>query len=132
MDWEATKTAKESEKFPSREYQKPDGVVSFDRESSLALSSVAYPEEMSHIRVKKGMEKVPVEFSLKEYDAPEQRFCPANVYEYVKNDEGKVSLKIHNENCIHCKTSKRRSSLWSGRYLVLEAPTTPGCSKLDV
>ena len=104
MDWEKTKTAEESTEFPSRDYEKHDDVISFDRESSVALSSVAYPEELSHIRVKKGMEKVPVEFSLEVYDAPEQRFCPANVYEYVKNDEGKVSLKIHNENCIHCKT----------------------------
>lgn len=103
MDWEKTKRAEECRNMPSRDYEKPDDVVSFDRESSLALSSISYPEELSHIQVKKGMESVPVEYSLKEFDAPEQRFCPANVYEYVKGDGENVELKIHNENCLQCK-----------------------------
>ena len=58
--------------------------MSFDRLNSLSLSGIDYPqEEFPHIQIKKGSENVPIEVSLKEYDAPEQRFCPAHVYEYV-------------------------------------------------
>jgi len=49
------------------------------------------------------MEKVPIEISLTKYDGPEQRFCPAKVYEYVKDDKGS-KLVINAQNCIHCKT----------------------------
>ena len=64
-------------------------IVTFDRENSLALSGLNYPQDqLSHVQVKKGMEKAPVEISLKTYDGPEQRFCPAHVYEYRKREDG--------------------------------------------
>lgn len=79
--------------------------MSFDRLNSLSLSGIDYPqEEFPHIQIKKGSENVPIEVSLKEYDAPEQRFCPAHVYEYVNTDDGNVEFQIHSENCLHCKT----------------------------
>lgn len=80
-------------------------IVTFDRENSLALSGLNYPQDhLSHVQVKKGMEKVPVEISLKTYDGPEQRFCPAHVYEYRKREGGTTELCINHENCLHCKT----------------------------
>ena len=80
-------------------------IVSFDRVTSLSLSCIDSPQdEYSHIRIKKGAETVPLEVSLKKYDGPEERFCPAHVYEYVKTEDGKVQFQIHSENCLHCKT----------------------------
>ncbi len=73
--------------------------------TSLSLSCLDYPQdEFAHIQIKKGDENVPLEVSLKKYDGPEERFCPAHVYEYVKMEDGKVQFQIHSENCLHCKT----------------------------
>ena len=73
--------------------------------TSLSLSCLDYPQdEFAHIQIKKGAENVPLEVSLKKYDGPEERFCPAHVYEYVKMEDGKVQFQIHSENCLHCKT----------------------------
>ena len=49
------------------------------------------------------MEETPSSFSMKIYDAPEQRFCPAKVYEYVEDDQGEPKLQINAQNCLHCK-----------------------------
>ena len=84
------------------QYPKPDGVVSFDRLSSLALSNIAHDHDQPcHLRLKNSM--TPVDFNLKVFDGPEQRYCPAGVYEFVNVDQT-TRLQINAQNCIHCKT----------------------------
>jgi len=83
-------------------YSKPDGVVSFDRLSSVFLSSTNHEEDQpSHLTLKD--ESIPIDFNLPEYDEPAQRYCPAGVYEVVE-ENGKSRFQINAANCVHCKT----------------------------
>ena len=86
------------------EYPKPDGVVSFDLLSSVALTGTNHEgDQPAHLTLKDDL--VPVERNLGIYDGPEQRFCPAGVYEYLVDEETQASkLQINAQNCIHCKT----------------------------
>ncbi len=86
------------------DYPKPDGVVSFDRLSSVFLSSTNHEEDQPcHLRLKDVA--VPIAVNLARYDAPEQRFCPAGVYEILRDDSGgNPRLQINAQNCVHCKT----------------------------
>ncbi len=98
-DYQSLKPAIQMEKI---QYPKPDGVVSFDRLSSLALSNIAHDHDQPcHLRLKNSM--TPVDFNLKVFDGPEQRYCPAGVYEFVNVDQT-TRLQINAQNCIHCKT----------------------------
>jgi electron-transferring-flavoprotein dehydrogenase len=93
---------KPANKCPRIDYPKPDGVVSFDKLSSVFVSNTNHEEEQPcHLRLKD--ESVPVAVNWDIYGGPEQRFCPAGVYEYVQKD-GNVSLQINAQNCVHCKT----------------------------
>ena len=84
------------------DYPKPDGVITFDRLSSVYLSNTAHEEEQPcHLTLRD--EAVPVAVNLAEYDGPEARFCPAGVYEFVEED-GENRLQINFSNCVHCKT----------------------------
>ena len=83
-------------------YPKPDGKISFDRLTNVSFSST-YHEENQPIHLKISDEKIPIDKNLALYDSPEQRYCPAGVYEIV-NDEGLNRLQINAQNCIHCKT----------------------------
>lgn len=84
------------------EYNKPDGVLSFDRLSSVALSNTFHEEDQpAHLTLKDA--SVPIDYNLARYDAPEQRYCPAGVYEIVE-DQGVSKLQINAQNCVHCKT----------------------------
>ena len=86
------------------EYPKPDGVITFDRLSSVFLSGTNHGEnEPCHLTLKDG--SVPIKVNLELYDAPEQRYCPAGVYEIVRDDDGSnPRLQINAQNCVHCKT----------------------------
>jgi electron-transferring-flavoprotein dehydrogenase len=84
------------------EYPKPDGKVSFDRLSSVFLASTNHEENQpAHLTLKDA--GVPVAHNLARYDAPEQRYCPAGVYEIVREAAG-PRLQINAQNCVHCKT----------------------------
>ncbi len=84
-------------------YAKPDGVLSFDRLSSVFLSNTNHEEDQPcHLTLKDA--SVPVDVNLALYDAPEQRYCPAGVYEIVGKEEGQPRLQINAQNCVHCKT----------------------------
>ncbi|HCR86077.1 MAG TPA: electron transfer flavoprotein-ubiquinone oxidoreductase [Alphaproteobacteria bacterium] len=85
------------------EYQKPDGKFSFDLLSSVFLSGT-YHEEDQPAHLKLTDPKVAVDYNLKYYDGPEQRYCPAGVYEFIKDDIGNNKLQINAQNCVHCKT----------------------------
>ena len=84
-------------------YPKPDGVLTFDRLSSVFISNTNHSEDQPpHLKLKDA--SVPVRINLEKYDAPEQRYCPAGVYEIVGRDEGQPRLQINAQNCVHCKT----------------------------
>ncbi|NHR07837.1 electron transfer flavoprotein-ubiquinone oxidoreductase [Chromobacterium haemolyticum] len=84
-------------------YPKPDGVLTFDRLSSVFISNTNHGEDQpSHLKLKDA--SVPVRLNLAKYDAPEQRYCPAGVYEIVGREEGEPRLQINAQNCVHCKT----------------------------
>ena len=83
-------------------YPKPDGKISFDRLTNVSFSST-YHEENQPIHLKISDEKIPIDTNLALYDSPEQRYCPAGVYEIV-SDKGLNRLQINAQNCIHCKT----------------------------
>ncbi|MBL8449306.1 MAG: electron transfer flavoprotein-ubiquinone oxidoreductase [Dechloromonas sp.] len=83
-------------------YPRPDGVVSFDRLSSVFLSGTRHEDDQPcHLQLKDPA--LPVSLNLARYDAPEQRYCPAGVYEIVETPEG-PRLHINAQNCLHCKT----------------------------
>jgi len=93
--------AKASE-MPKIDYPRPDGVISFDRLSSVFLSSTNHEEDQpSHLKLKD--QSVPINFNLPNYDEPAQRYCPAGVYEVVEEGGEKV-FQINAQNCVHCKT----------------------------
>ena len=84
-------------------YPRPDGVLSFDRLSSVFLSSTVHDENQpSHLTLKDA--SIPVQVNLKTYAGPEARYCPAGVYEFVDADGGGQRLQINFANCVHCKT----------------------------
>ena len=85
-------------------YPKPDGELTFDRLSSVFLSNTNHEEEQPcHLQLKDA--SVPITLNLARYDAPEQRYCPAGVYEIVRDDSGdNPRLQINAQNCVHCKT----------------------------
>ena len=92
----------EKTKAKKIDYPKPDGKITFDRLTNVSFSST-YHEENQPIHLKISDEKIPIDTNLALYDSPEQRYCPAGVYEIV-NDEGLDRLQINAQNCIHCKT----------------------------
>jgi len=84
------------------DYPKPDGKITFDRLSSVFISNTNHAENQPiHLTLKDA--SVPVELNLKKYAGPEQRYCPAGVYEFIETD-GKARLQINSQNCVHCKT----------------------------
>jgi len=85
------------------EYPKPDGKVSFDRLSSVFISNTNHEENQPpHLKLKDPQVEITVNLAL--YDAPEQRYCPAGVYEIVRDAAGEPQLVINAQNCVHCKT----------------------------
>ncbi|MEM6513738.1 MAG: electron transfer flavoprotein-ubiquinone oxidoreductase [Pseudomonadota bacterium] len=95
-------TLKKASEAAPIDYPKPDGVISFDRLSSVFLSSTNHEEDQpSHLRLTDP--SVSVEYNLPNFDEPAQRYCPAGVYEIVEEDAVK-RLQINAQNCVHCKT----------------------------
>lgn len=89
--------------MPRIDYPKPDGVVSFDRLSSVFISNTNHAENQPvHLRLRD--DQVPVALNLATYAGPEQRYCPAGVYEFVQDEAGQHRLQINAQNCLHCKT----------------------------
>jgi electron-transferring-flavoprotein dehydrogenase len=88
--------------MPKINYPKPDGVYSFDKLNSISLSGISHEaNQPCHLQLQDVT--VPVRVNLTIYDAPEQRYCPAGVYEIVQIS-GAPALQINAQNCIHCKT----------------------------
>ncbi len=107
--WTLHNTADHTKLKPAAEcslidYPKPDGVLTFDRLSSVFLSNTNHEEDQPcHLQLKNA--DVPIEINLALYDAPEQRYCPAGVYEIVRDANAThPRLQINAQNCVHCKT----------------------------
>jgi len=111
--------------YPKIDYPKPDGKVSFDRLSSVFISNTNH-EENQPIHLKLKDEGVPLTVNLALYDAPEQRYCPAGVYEIVTDDAGQSPrLQINAQNCLHCKTCDIKDPTQNINWVVPEGSGGP-------
>lgn len=105
--WTLSLTADHSALKPAAEctpinYPKPDSIITFDRPSSVFLSNTNHEDNQPcHLRIRNA--NIPITLNLACYAAPEQRYCPAGVYEIVE-EAGSPRLQINAQNCVHCKT----------------------------
>jgi electron-transferring-flavoprotein dehydrogenase len=105
-------------------YPKPDGVITFDRLSSVFMSNVNHEEDQPiHLTLKDP--EVPVRDNLPMYDEPAQRYCPAGVYEVVGQDEGNPRFVINAQNCVHCKTCDIKDPAQNINWVVPEGGGGP-------
>ena len=92
-----------ADQCPKIDYPKPDGVLTFDRLSSVFISNTNHEENQPiHLTLKDP--STPVTINLAKYGGPEARYCPAGVYEFVKDEDNSDRLQINAQNCVHCKT----------------------------
>jgi len=105
------------------EYPKPDGVISFDRLSSVFISNTNHEEDQPvHLTLKDV--DIPVRVNLADYAGPEQRYCPAGVYEFVE-EGGQPRLQINAQNCVHCKTCDIKDPMQNINWVVPEGGGGP-------
>jgi electron-transferring-flavoprotein dehydrogenase len=96
-------TLRPAAEMPQIAYPKPDNKLTFDRLSSVFVSNTNHAEDQPiHLTLKDN--SVPVNVNLAKYAGPESRYCPAGVYEFVKNEDNTDRLQINAQNCVHCKT----------------------------
>jgi electron-transferring-flavoprotein dehydrogenase len=94
---------KPASECPQIVYPKPDGKLTFDRLSSVFVSNTNHEENQpAHLTLKDA--SLPVNLNLAKFAGPESRYCPAGVYEFVKNPDNTDRLQINAQNCVHCKT----------------------------
>ena len=106
------------------DYPKPDGVISFDRLSSVFLSNTNHEEDQPvHLQLKDAT--IPISYNLPLYDEPAQRYCPAGVYEVVGLDEGAPRFQINAQNCVHCKTCDIKDPTQNINWVVPEGGGGP-------
>jgi electron-transferring-flavoprotein dehydrogenase len=105
-------------------YPKYDGVLSFDKLSSVFLSNTNHEEEQPcHLKLKDS--QVPITLNLAKYDEPAQRYCPAGVYEIVESEQGEKQLQINAQNCVHCKTCDIKDPTQNITWVVPEGAGGP-------
>lgn len=98
------------------QYPKPDGIITFDRLTSVSFSNTNHAENQpTHLKLKDP--SLPLALSLPEYGGPAQYYCPAGVYEFVDDGQGNAKFQINGQNCVHCKTcdikEPKENILWS-------------------
>jgi len=93
-----------ADKHKPIDYPKPDGVLSFDRLTNVSFSATNHGEDQpSHLKLIDA--SIPVAANLPKYDEPAQRYCPAGVYEILRDDDGSnPRFQVNAQNCVHCKT----------------------------
>ena len=119
-DHKATLKSKECKKII---YQKPDNIITFDRLTNLSFSGTNHAENQP-IHLKISDNSIPIEHNLKEYDSPEQLYCPAGVYEIVEENNEK-KLQINAQNCLHCKTCDIKDPLQNINWVAPEGSGGP-------
>jgi electron-transferring-flavoprotein dehydrogenase len=115
-----------ADQMPKINYPKPDGVLTFDKLSSVFLSNTNHEENQpSHLRLRDVT--IPVKHNLARYAGPEGRYCPAGVYEYVddENQSGAKRLQINAQNCVHCKTCDIKDPLQNIHWVTPEGGGGP-------
>jgi electron-transferring-flavoprotein dehydrogenase len=116
-------TLKKKTEVQPIQYPKPDGVLTFDRLSSVFISNTNHNEDQPcHLVLKDP--SVPIKVNLALYDAPEQRYCPAGVYEIVNETSG-PRLQINAQNCVHCKTCDIKDPTQNINWVVPEGGGGP-------
>lgn len=106
------------------EYPKPDGKISFDKLSSVFLSSTSHEEDQPcHLQLKDA--NIPIHSNLPLYDEPAQRYCPAGVYEIVEEEDGSKRFQINAQNCVHCKTCDIKDPAQNINWVVPEGMGGP-------
>jgi electron-transferring-flavoprotein dehydrogenase len=115
---------KQASNCPKISYPKPDGEITFDKLSSVFLSSTNH-EESQPIHLKLKDEMVPVPINFEKFDGPEARYCPAGVYEYIDDDTGGIKLHINAQNCVHCKTCDIKDPTQNINWVVPEGGSGP-------
>jgi electron-transferring-flavoprotein dehydrogenase len=127
--WTLTHTHADNEelepkdRFTPIEYPKPDGVLTFDRLSSVFVSNTNHEEDQpSHLHIKDPA--IPVAVNLKVYAGPETRYCPAGVYEFV-TEGGVPRLQVNAQNCVHCKTCDIKDPTQNIEWVVPEGGGGP-------
>ena len=93
---------KDASGFSPIEYPRPDGVLTFDQNSSVFLTNTNHEEDQP-VHLKLANENIPLGVNLSRWQEPAQRYCPAGVYEILEDEKGK-RFQINAQNCIHCKT----------------------------
>ena len=105
-------------------YPKPDGVISFDRTSSVYLANTSHDEDQPvHLRLRRP--ETAIDHNLAIYEAPEQRYCPAGVYEIVEEEGAPPRLQINAANCVHCKTCDIKDPTQNIDWVVPEGGSGP-------
>jgi electron-transferring-flavoprotein dehydrogenase len=112
---------------PRISYEKPDGRISFDRLSSVFLSSTNHEEDQPcHLQLQDPA--IPIASNLPLYDEPAQRYCPAGVYEIVQAEDGTPRFQINAQNCVHCKTCDIKDPAGNIRWVTPEGGGGPNYS----
>ena len=108
--------------------QNQDGKISFDRLTNLSFSSTNHEENQPcHLKIID--DKIPISNNYELYDSPEQRYCPAGVYEILSNN-GKPSLQINSQNCIHCKTCDIKDPMQNINWVAPEGGGGPNYTNM--
>jgi electron-transferring-flavoprotein dehydrogenase len=119
-DHATLKPAADSKKI---DYPKPDGVLSFDKLSSVFVSNTNHEEDQPcHLQLADA--SIPIAQNLPMYDEPAQRYCPAGVYEVVEED-GETRFQINAQNCVHCKTCDIKDPAQNINWVVPEGTGGP-------
>ncbi len=115
---------KAADKARKLDYPKPDGVLSFDKLSSVFLTATNHEEDQPcHLQLKDAA--IPINSNLPMYDEPAQRYCPAGVYEIVEEADGSKRFQINAQNCIHCKTCDIKDPAQNINWVVPEGTGGP-------
>ncbi len=94
---------KPAAKYEPIAYPKPDGILTFDKLTSVSFSATNHEEDQPvHLKLKDS--RIPIEINLPIWAEPAQRYCPAGVYEVVRDEKGTPRFQINAQNCVHCKT----------------------------
>lgn len=105
------------------DYPRPDGKITFDKLTSVQLSGTNHTENQPvHLTLKDT--SIPVSINLNEYNGPEQRYCPAGVYEFIE-DSGVKKLQINSQNCVHCKTCDIKDPMQNIKWVCPEGGDGP-------
>ena len=120
---------KAAAEMPRIDYPKYDGVLTFDKLSSVFLSNTNHEEDQPvHLRLRDPA--IPVAVNLAQYDGPEARYCPAGVYEFVADDGDRKRLQINAQNCVHCKTCDIKDPLQNIQWVTPEGGGGPNYTSM--